>query len=409
VRQTVSDAPKVGLLGWGFGGFLTFVLVLAALLMMFDERPGRPAPGSGVAASEDRPPWAGRTPSAGAIQSTEIAGCATGAPSEAAPADSELVPASEAELIGGGGVIDPAAAPPSRTGCVGLFGLDLESATALAVDRDGGVWIHWHELTPGFQVSTAVRTQDGQVDVIREIRDPGWLTTTPDGDVVLTVRGDEQVRVVARDPADDRTIELPGDAGSTSPEDNPLRGDVSALVIAADGGVLAARDEGIFALASDGARHIVGGFRAIDDAEIRVEGIEGQIESLVALPDDRAAFLTTQPNDDGRGPLYLLDSDAVRAVETPRSRDREIVRILPGPGGVLLAIAAGPDTHPQVLTIDVETGETDTVADLEGVMPHPDGAGGVPGALAPVSAAADGDDLILLADGLLWRLPDALG
>jgi hypothetical protein len=173
--------------------------------------------------------------------------------------------------------------------------------------------------------------------------------------------------------------------------------------------VLAARDEGIFTLAPDGARHIVGGFRAIDDAEIRVEGIEGQIESLVALPDDRAAFLTTQPNDDGSGPLYLLASDAVRAVETPRSRDREIIRILPGPGDKLLAIAAESETHPQVRMIDVETGETDTVADLDGVMPHPDGAGGVPGALSPVSAAADGDDLILLADGLLWRLPDALG
>jgi hypothetical protein len=411
----VSSGPKLGIFGWGFGGFLTFLLLLVALLTVFDD-PTSTDPGSGIVPSEDLPPWAGRTPSGRSVASSEVAGCDGGSESasEPAPIGGDIVPAAGAQLIGGGGSINPEAAPPSTTECVGVTGLDLTDASAVAVDRDGGVWVHWSGSGPpsntlGGGESTVVRTLDDQIDAVRETRDPGWLVTTPGGDVVLTVRGAEQVSVLGRDQADDRVIEVPGDATSTRAASNPLRGGVEALVVTADGGILAARRDGIFVLAPEGARHLVGGFRAVDDAEIRVDGIEGQIQSLVVLPDDRVAFLTTQTGDDGGGPLYLLDSDEVRTIDVRQRRDRELAAILPGPEGALLAISAGPQTHPQIQTIDVETGEIETVAELDGVMPHPDGPGGVAGALSPVSAAADGDDLILLADGLLWRLPDAFG
>jgi hypothetical protein len=179
------------------------------------------------------------------------------------------------------------------------------------------------------------------------------------------------------------------------------------LALADDGTVLAGRHPArIDGFAPDGAvRHMLG-FAGFDpDVEIEVDKPLGALESLVALPDDRVAFVT---RDGDRRVLRLLDGDGVHTVAIARENDgREIHTIAPGPDGRLLAVVAGAETHPQIQVIDIETGDTDTIADLRGVMQAPDGPRGVAGALWSVAAATDGHDLVFLADGYLWRLRDA--
>lgn len=404
-------------LGWNLGPVLMACLVLVALLMFLDsggneqEPPPWAEPGAtegtvvgrgtsrgtiiGRGASEAAD--AGRGAGGGDVSQSEPAACGTGdtgLEDATAPADDASL--AGAVRIGGGGQIDPSDAAPNSIECARLDDLDLSDAMAVAADGDGGVWL----LVPGpgdggpprrlgFGDSRVLRAQDGQVDLIRDADGPGWLAAGPDGDVTVAVRGDSALSVLGSDPAQDRVIDL---------RSGDLAGAVFALGVTGDGTVLAARRRVIAAFAPDGG----------PGDDVPIDGTDGQVASLVVLPDDRVAFVTTQGSGPGESPLHVVAGDEVRTIGTgPRDRNRQIRAIAPAPDGRLLAIASGPEA-PQIMMVDLETGETEIVADLEGVMPHPDGPGGVAGALWPVSAAVDGDDLVFLADGHLWRLADAI-
>jgi hypothetical protein len=204
----------------------------------------------------------------------------------------------------------------------------------------------------------------------------------------VAVRGEEVVSVAGADPVEDRGIGL------------ELLGAVFALTVAEDGSVLVGGRGEIEVFGPDGD----------PTGAIPLDDTEGQVAGLVALPDDRAAFVMTQTDEPDDSPLYLATGEDIRNVDIdPLDGGRRLTAIAPGPDGRLLGVAAGSDIHPQIVTVDIASGQIETAADLEGVMPHPDGPGGTPGALWPVAAAADDDDLLFLADGRLWRLADAFG
>jgi hypothetical protein len=249
--------------------------------------------------------------------------------------------------------------------------------------------------------STALRVRDATVDAVHELAPGGqsWLLGAgPNADVAIAVQREGGDVTVLGKPtgADDRTV--PGLS-----DDIPRLG---LLAMAPDGTLLAAHRSRtrIDAVTPDGTvRHLVGVRNFDPGVEVRLDSSLGEVTSLVALPDGRVA-LTADDHD----AVVLLDDGAMRDVTpTPADPDRTVVLAGMAPDGRLLAVAAGPDTHPRILAIDTETGAADTVADLEGVLPHPEGPRGVPGALWAVAATADGDDLLFLADGHLWRLPDA--
>jgi dipeptidyl aminopeptidase/acylaminoacyl peptidase len=303
--------------------------------------------------------------------------------------------------------------------------IDLYEAVAVAVDPDGGVWVlvqgepgtgrtpiaHAHR-------ATVLRVHDDRVESTRSI--PGgsqaWLLTAEAGGEVTAgflapgeiaeegepadPAGKTDLNILTSDPADDRAIRVAREEVVQ----------VGALAVALDGTHVAGRDDStrIDAIAPDGDVDHLLGFSGFDpDADVQLNTPLGEVRSLVALPDGRVAFVTT---DGGENALRLLDGDQVRTIDlTPPDRSREIQSITPAPDGQLLAVAAGPDTHPQIQVIDVDTGEAQVVADLEGVLRHPEGPYGTPGALWSVAAATDGTDLVFLADGYLWRLPEVFG
>jgi hypothetical protein len=329
-----------------------------------------------------------------------------------------------AEPIGGGGPVHPTVAPLElRVEGAALDELDLYEATALAVDPDGGVWVlvqgepgtgrtpiaHGHR-------ATALRVVGDHVERGRTI--PGgsqvWLLTDEAGGEVAIgtlaygevaqpggigeTGGTTDLHLLAPDPAEDRAIRV-------AREDLVQ---VGPLATTAGGTLLAGHDDRarIDEIEPDGdVRHLLG-FSGFDpDAAVQLDEPLGEIRSLAALPDGRVGFVT---RNRGEQALRVLDDDQVRTIDvTPHDRSRDIHTITPGPDGQLLAVAAGPDIHPQIWVIDAGTGRAQVVADLEGVLRHPDGPRGIPGALWPVAAAADGEDLVFLADGFLWRRPDA--
>ena len=143
-----------GFLGWSIGPLLTAALVLVVIVI-----------GGRDDGAREPPPWARPGASEGAVidrrsrrgtvigRGASEAGGNQGAASEAgacsrvavasqlpATADGRSRPAG-ADLIGGGGALDASDAAAVTVGCARLDGLDLASATALAVDGDGGVWV----------------------------------------------------------------------------------------------------------------------------------------------------------------------------------------------------------------------------------------------------------------------------
>lgn len=322
-----------------------------------------------------------------------------------------------AERIGGGGTTHPNVAPLElKVQDAMIDDLDLHDATAVAVDGAGGTWVlvqRGARSAAGGDRATALRAQGDRVDVARSIPagSQAWLLTAEAGGEVVVgtftlgeiaeERGVGELtdlNLLAADPADDRAIRV-------ARED---LAQVGALALATNGSLVAGRDDRtrIDVIAPDGDVHHLVGFAGFDpDADVQLDEPLGEVLSLVALPDGRVAFVTRHR---GENALRLLDGDGVRTIgTTPQDRSREIRTITAGPDGQLLAVAAGPETHPQIWVIDVDTGEAQVVADLEGVLQHPDGPRGIPGALWSVAAAADGEDLVFLADGFLWRRPDA--
>ena len=71
--------------------------------------------------------------------------------------------------------------------------------------------------------------------------------------------------------------------------------------------------------------------------------------------------------------------------------------LAPGPDRHVLTIGLNTDDVPEINLVDVDTGETELLARLDGVEPTVD---------EPISAAVAGDDLGFTAHGSIWRLAD---
>lgn len=259
-----------------------------------------------------------------------------------------------------------------------LEDLDLTTASAVAADDGGGLWM----LTE----TEVLHADDGRVDLT--LRVPGAsLATGPRGRVAVSTSStsiDAAIIVFGTDPAADCTtaLALPQDSRIN---DVTITDDSTVLVSYSDADFIEGR---IVALEPDGdVRSVVGLADADTESDVEVEEPLSAISSLVALPNDRVAFVTA-----GDGVLHLLDNGEIRTIDAPVDSSRTLRLTGPAPGGRLLAIAARAETHPQIQVIDVDTGQTDTVTDLEGVEE------------GDVDATAVGDDVVYLANGRLWRL-----
>lgn len=141
----------------------------------------------------------------------------------------------------------------------------------------------------------------------------------------------------------------------------------------------------------------------------------GPIVSLHVLPDERVVFVSD--TSAGRR-LFVLDDSNVRQVgpdapdvvqaedtETPpldselRGDRRPIDPITVTADGRVVAVGQDPDRTPVIRLVDVDTGDVEVLAELEGVEPTIE---------EPVSAVLVQDDLIFLAEGQLWKLEDAV-
>jgi hypothetical protein len=281
------------------------------------------------------------------------------------------------------GVIYAASNSSDDGQAVRLDDLNLTDAAAVAADGDDGLWI----LTD----TALLHATDGQVDPARSLPVGGnRVATGPGGEMAMSAGA--TVVVIRPDQAGEVTTGLTVPEGMIV-DDVTLADDGTLLVSYSDtnhtGGHLTA-------VAPDGrVNHILGSPSASSQDGIQTgtqatEPVEA-IGSMTALPDGRIAFATF---DDGR--LHLLDSDGIHAIETtPRDPSRMLRLTGRSPDGRVLAIAWGLETHFQIQAINVDTGEADILADLEGID---EGA---------VDSTVVGNDLVFLADGSLWRVPEA--
>jgi hypothetical protein len=151
------------------------------------------------------------------------------------------------------------------------------------------------------------------------------------------------------------------------------------------------------------------------DARVTTDEPLGPIVALAQLDDGRVAFVAD--TDDGYR-LYRLDDSTVTPVPTKTAasnpvhypgarhtddsvrRDRlPMTPLAPGPDGRILTIGLNDDDVPEINLVDVDTGDTERLATLDGVAPTIE---------EPVSAALAGDDLVFTAQGSIWRLADAI-
>jgi hypothetical protein len=258
-------------------------------------------------------------------------------------------------------------------GGANLDRLNLEAAVAVAADSDGGLWI----LTD----DALLHATDGRVDPTRSFPAGGSrLAAGPGGETVMS--------------ASSTVVALPADGSQTTGLTIPGGMLVNDLAVADDGAVLVSYSDADHSNGriagfkpGTGVRHVLGAAGIAPQAAIQVDEPLAAISSMAALPDGRVAFVTVD-----NSALRLLDNGDVTTIETTPADPSRALRLTgTAPGGRLLAIAWGHETHFQIKVIDVDTGQAETVADLNGVD---DGV---------VDATAAGDDLVYLAEGRLWR------
>lgn len=246
--------------------------------------------------------------------------------------------------------------------------LDLENAARVHTDDTGGIWV----LTYG----TVVHLTDGYVNHIYDIGDGPQA--------VIAVAVDPDGRLTATNHTTIGTLE-PGDDEYRLVRDRSNAVRANSLTYKADGTLLAGGlfDERLVVVDNEEER-------ALLDLPDQPEPILGLIGFVTVLPDGRIAAASSDV--DGGLTLGVVVERALRPIggDTGQPRPPEdITSLAPAPDGRLLVTT--PDS---IEAVDVDTGESDTLVDLTG-------ADGTP------SAAATGDDLVFLADGRLWRLPDA--
>jgi hypothetical protein len=192
---------------------------------------------------------------------------------------------------------------------------------------------------------------------------------------------------------------------------------VGALDLADDGSILVGGlDESRVArIGRDGTTtHLLG--PAGSDARVSTEVALGPVVAVLGLGDDRVAFVA---GTDGVGRLFVVDDAGLRRVpddspdpnpvagagERRRPTFEEsfprpaMTPLAPSPDGRVLTTGVGRDGDPQIALVDVDTGDVEVLAVLDGVEPAVD---------EPISAVMVGDDLVFLAEHQLWRLPDVI-
>jgi hypothetical protein len=254
-----------------------------------------------------------------------------------------------------------------------LDDLNLETAAAVAGDGEDGMWI----LTD----STVLHARTGRVDQTASL--PGArLATGPDGMVAVSLGSGV---VAFRSGSCTHALALPEEV---KVDDVTITHDGVVLVSYSDADYARGRVAGFepYFPEVDGVRHVLGSSGRDPEAAIQVDEPLGAIGSMAALPDGRVAFVTA---DDV---LHLLDNGKVSTVQTTPADPSRALRLTgTTPQGRLLAVAWGYETHFQIHVVDVDTGQAEIVADLEGVD---EGA---------VDATVVGNDLVYLAGGRLWR------
>jgi hypothetical protein len=140
------------------------------------------------------------------------------------------------------------------------------------------------------------------------------------------------------------------------------------------------------------------------------------IVAVEELTDGRLAFVGDTPEG---LQLFLFDGDNAFPVDVPdqnpvagftystspahrvsgaRANWLAMDPIAPAPDGRLIVVGFGPGEQPRISLVNVDTGSTRVLVELEGVEPTPQ---------RPVTAGAVGADLVFIADGKLWILEDA--
>ena len=209
-------------------------------------------------------------------------------------------------------------------------------------------------------------------------------------------------------------------------EDVEARFPVGSVTVDLDGSMLVGSANGpsIDSLSPDGATRRL--LAPADDpgAEVVAPGDLGPIVSLVRLPDQRVVFVSDTSDGfrlsvlDGRRVVSFLGDRGENPVRftggapvtypDPREPIDQILDDGPrlpamqplalGRGGRVITIGLGRGDVPEISLVDVDTGEIDVLARLDGVEPSD---------AEPVSAVAVDDDLVFTASGCLWRLEGA--
>ena len=314
-------------------------------------------------------------------------------------------PPGGADLLAAGG---DATWPEIWDRTAGLDDLPLEWATALVSDGPAGrvtVLVEPRSDSP-YLVCAAV---DGRI----EQAVPADVHVVPDS-TAADVRADGVVAVaIAR--RSEHLLRTHG-PGSTFLAERPGPFPVGTLDLATDGSIDAGGldDTRIARIAADGTARLLLGPRE-EGALVTTEDL-GPVADLLRLDDGRIAFVArTSPGSR----LHVLDDTSVRRVgapdgdrgvepgagtserpdQAPPPDRRAMTPLAPSPDGRILTTGPGPDGHPRIALVDPDTGDTEVLADLDGVDATVE---------APVSAAVVGHDLVFLADHRLWTIPDVI-
>ena len=331
-----------------------------------------------------------------AVAAGPLLACRTG-DEPAAPAGAALLAAGGdarwSDLAGGGADLGDVALDRATQVAAGVGG------RSLVVFVEGGAVDHLVEAGLDGDVAGS------SIAVPASLPQLTALDVGPDGTVA-----------VAGGPPGDAIVRVRG-AGWTDVADLPAPFAVASLEITPGGPVLAGGVEGarIASIRPDGtARHLLGppgSGAAVESGEVL-----GPVGAVADLGDGQVAFVAGPAGGEA---LHLLDDRAVRRVETrdhgalvdpvtgtaerpdasQRPDRRAMTPLATAPRGRVLTTGLGPGGHPRIALVDIDSGAIDVVADLEDVEPTID---------QPVSAAVVGDDLVFLALGRLWMVPDVI-
>lgn len=294
-----------------------------------------------------------------------------------------------AEAIGGGGDLSvlPLHLPSGDFEGVELTDLDLSSVHHLTSDGDDGLW-----LLGEYQV--LLHVVDDRVELARPVDEPGGKQLTANHGGYTAVTQHRQVLVQGTGPAEgeDRVVE------PELPEDTYLD---SAAVDTGGTVYVGYRDDDggrIDAYPTDGRVHTV------------VDGLPGTVRGLTVLDNHQLAFA------DGGGErerLNVVDwSGTVETVYEDTDPDRVITQVAETSRERLVTLSTGYGAWPRIEVTDLGSGTPDELATLSEVEPCEEpnrcGSESPQGVRYPVSVAAVGRDLVLLADNRVWRLADAL-